>query len=81
MGLLGIYLTIGWLPTLIRESGISIERAATVTGLFQIRGTVGAIAAAWIMDRPSPTASSRRPMPWAGRSSCCSGAWDWNPDC
>ncbi|ACO79288.1 Major facilitator superfamily protein [Azotobacter vinelandii CA] len=54
MGLLVIYLTMGWLPTLIRESGISIERAATVTGLFQIGGTVGAIAVGWIMDRHSP---------------------------
>ncbi|SFA87907.1 MFS transporter [Azotobacter beijerinckii] len=54
MGLLVIYLTMGWLPTLIRESGISIERAATVTALFQVGGTVGAIAVGWIMDRRTP---------------------------
>ncbi|MCG7371571.1 aromatic acid/H+ symport family MFS transporter [Pseudomonas luteola] len=54
MGLLVIYLMMGWLPTLIRESGIPIERAATITGLFQIGGTVGAIVVGWIMDRRNP---------------------------
>ena len=54
MGLLVIYLTMGWLPTLLRDAGISIERAASITGLFQIGGTVGAIVVGWIMDRRNP---------------------------
>lgn len=54
MGLLVIYLTMGWMPTLLREGGVSIERAATITGLFQIGGTVGAIVVGWIMDRRNP---------------------------
>lgn len=54
MGLLVIYLTMGWMPTLLRESGLPIERAATITGLFQIGGTVGAIVVGWIMDRRNP---------------------------
>ncbi len=54
MGLLVIYLTMGWMPTLLRDGGLSIERAATITGLFQIGGTVGAIVVGWIMDRRSP---------------------------
>lgn len=54
MGLLVIYLTMGWLPTLIRESGISVERAATVTAMFQIGGTLGAILVGLIMDRCNP---------------------------
>ncbi|WP_413795164.1 MULTISPECIES: MFS transporter [unclassified Pseudomonas] len=54
MGLLVIYLTMGWMPTLLRDGGLSIERAATITGLFQIGGTVGAIAVGWIMDRRNP---------------------------
>jgi AAHS family 4-hydroxybenzoate transporter-like MFS transporter len=54
MGLLVIYLTMGWMPTLLREGGLSIERAATITGLFQIGGTVGAIAVGWAMDRRNP---------------------------
>ncbi|KHA73531.1 4-hydroxybenzoate transporter [Pseudomonas chlororaphis] len=56
MGLLVIYLTMGWMPTLLREGGLSIERAATITGLFQIGGTVGAIAVGWAMDRRNPNA-------------------------
>ena len=54
MGLLVIYLTMGWLPTLLRDSGLSIERAATITGLFQIGGTVGALVVGWIMDKRNP---------------------------
>lgn len=54
MGLLVIYLTMGWLPTLLRDGGLPIERAAGITGLFQIGGTVGAIVVGWIMDRRSP---------------------------
>ncbi|WP_287815959.1 MFS transporter, partial [Pseudomonas sp.] len=54
MGLMVIYLTMGWLPTLLRDGGLPIERAATITGLFQIGGTVGAIVVGWIMDRRNP---------------------------
>lgn len=54
MGLLVIYLTMGWLPTLLRDSGLSIERAATITGLFQLGGTVGALVVGWVMDRRDP---------------------------
>ena len=56
MGLLVIYLTMGWMPTLLRDGGLSIERAATITGLFQIGGTVGAIVVGWAMDRRNPNA-------------------------
>ncbi len=41
MGLLVIYLLTGWLPTLMRDAGLSIETASTVTALFQIGGTPG----------------------------------------
>ena len=54
MGLLVIYLTMGWLPTLLRDGGLSIERAATITGLFQIAGTAGAVVVGWVMDRTRP---------------------------
>lgn len=54
MGLLVIYLTMGWLPTLLRDGGLSIERAATITGLFQLGGTVGALVVGWVMDRRNP---------------------------
>jgi AAHS family 4-hydroxybenzoate transporter-like MFS transporter len=43
MGLLVIYLLSGWLPTLIKDAGLPIERAANITALFQLGGTVGAL--------------------------------------
>ncbi|MDP9600269.1 UNVERIFIED_ORG: AAHS family 4-hydroxybenzoate transporter-like MFS transporter [Variovorax paradoxus] len=55
MGLLVIYLLTGWLPTLIKDAGLPIETAATVTAMFQIGGTAGAILVGWTMDRVAPT--------------------------
>jgi AAHS family 4-hydroxybenzoate transporter-like MFS transporter len=54
MGLLVIYLLTGWLPTLMKDAGVSISTAANVTALFQIGGTVGAILVGWVMDRAPP---------------------------
>ncbi|MGI4859394.1 MAG: MFS transporter [Janthinobacterium lividum] len=51
MGLLIIYLLTGWLPTLIRDAGLSMERAATIAGLFQLGGTIGAVVVGFAMDR------------------------------
>lgn len=51
MGLLIIYLLTGWLPTLIKDAGFPIERAASITAMFQIGGTVGAILVGFAMDR------------------------------
>ena len=51
MGLLVIYLLSGWLPTLIKEAGLPIERAANLTALFQLGGTVGALVVGYYMDR------------------------------
>lgn len=55
MGLLVIYLLTGWLPTLIKDAGLPISAAATITAMFQIGGTVGAILVGWAMDRTAPT--------------------------
>ena len=55
MGLLVIYLLTGWLPTLIKDAGLSVSTAATITALFQIGGTVGAVLVGWAMDRARPT--------------------------
>jgi MFS transporter, AAHS family, 4-hydroxybenzoate transporter len=54
MGLLVIYLLTGWLPTLMKDSGLSITTAANVTAMFQIGGTIGAILVGWVMDRGRP---------------------------
>ncbi|UIF90198.1 aromatic acid/H+ symport family MFS transporter [Cupriavidus sp. UYPR2.512] len=54
MSLLVIYLLSSWLPTLLRTTGHSLRTAALVTTMFQVGGTVGAIALGWLMDRINP---------------------------
>ena len=54
MGLLVIYLSTSWLPTMMKDAGMSIDRAANVTALFQLGGTVGALVVGWLMDRLPP---------------------------
>lgn len=54
MGLLVIYLTTSWLPTMMKDAGMSIDRAANVTAMFQLGGTVGALLVGWLMDRLDP---------------------------
>ncbi len=54
MGLLVIYLLSGWLPTLIKDAGLPIERAANLTALFQLGGTVGALVVGYYMDKLTP---------------------------
>ncbi len=54
MGLLIIYLATSWLPTMMKEAGMPIERAAQVTAMFQLAGTVGAILVGLAMDRSRP---------------------------
>jgi MFS transporter, AAHS family, 4-hydroxybenzoate transporter len=55
MGLLVIYLSTSWLPTMIKDAGLPIERAATVTAMFQLGGTIGAILVGLAMDRVGAT--------------------------
>ncbi|MEF0943632.1 hypothetical protein [Rhizobium sp. BR 362] len=40
MGLLVIYLTTSWLPTMITDAGMPIGTAANVTARFQLGGTI-----------------------------------------
>jgi AAHS family 4-hydroxybenzoate transporter-like MFS transporter len=54
MGLMVIYLLSGWLPTMIKEAGLPIERAANITAMFQLGGTVGALMVGIMMDRWTP---------------------------
>lgn len=54
MGLLVIYLLTGWLPTIMKDAGLSIATAANVTAMFQIGGTVGAVVVGWAMDKTRP---------------------------
>ncbi len=54
MGLLVIYLLTGWLPTIMKDAGMSIDTASYVTAGFQIGGTLGAVAVGWVMDLARP---------------------------
>lgn len=56
MSLLIIYLLSSWLPTLMKTTGMSLRTAALVTTMFQVGGTLGAIAIGWLMDRFNPHA-------------------------
>jgi MFS transporter, AAHS family, 4-hydroxybenzoate transporter len=74
MGLLVIYLLTGWLPTLMKDAGLSVSAAANVTAMFQIGGTIGAVLVGWIMDRtrPAPVISAA----YLGGAVCVLGlAW------
>lgn len=54
MGLMVIYLVTSWLPTLIKDAGLPIEKAAVVAAMFMFGGTSGAILMGWLMDRFKP---------------------------
>ncbi|MFT4272586.1 MAG: aromatic acid/H+ symport family MFS transporter [Pantoea sp.] len=51
MGLFVIYLLNGWLPTIMRSGGISLEQAAILAGLFQLGGPLGGIIVGALMDK------------------------------
>lgn len=56
MGLVVIYLLTGWMPMLIKDAGVSLERAAIVTAMFQFGGLVGIVLVGFLMDRLNPKA-------------------------
>ncbi|WP_368541910.1 MFS transporter [Enterobacter soli] len=51
MGLFVIYLLNGWLPTILRSGGLSLQQAAIITGLFQLGGPLGGIIVGYLMDK------------------------------
>jgi AAHS family 4-hydroxybenzoate transporter-like MFS transporter len=55
MGLMVVYLLTGWLPTLMKDAGLTITAAADVTAMFQIGATIGAILIGWSMDLRHPS--------------------------
>lgn len=54
MGLVIVYLLTSWLPTLLRDSGASLEQAASIGALFQLGGVLSAVGVGWAMDRFDP---------------------------
>jgi AAHS family 4-hydroxybenzoate transporter-like MFS transporter len=55
MSLMAVYLLTGWLPTLMKDAGLTITVAANVTAMFQVGGTIGAVLVGWSMDRGHPS--------------------------
>jgi AAHS family 4-hydroxybenzoate transporter-like MFS transporter len=53
-GLVVIYFTLSWMPTLATAQGYSLETAATITFLFTLAGPPGQLLAGWLTDRMSP---------------------------
>jgi AAHS family 4-hydroxybenzoate transporter-like MFS transporter len=51
MNLLVLFFLTNWLPTLMNDVGIKVEKAIMITTLFQIAGTIGAVFLGWIFDR------------------------------
>ena len=54
MSLLVVYLLSSWLPTLITSSGFTLGQASLITAMFQVGGTVGAVAIGRLMDAWNP---------------------------
>lgn len=54
MCMLIIYLLSSWLPTLIKNTGRTLQDASLVTAMFQVGGTAGAIVLGRLMDRCNP---------------------------
>lgn len=51
MGLFLVYLIGSWLPSLVKDVGMTVTQAALVTAMYQAGGTVGSLFAGWMMDR------------------------------
>ena len=54
MSLLDLYFVTNWLPTLITDSGVALERAVLITAIFQLGGTVGTLTLGRLFDRLPP---------------------------
>lgn len=55
MSLLATYVTVNWMPLIVKEAGFSLSSAAFVTASLTLGGTVGSILIGWTMDRVRPT--------------------------
>ncbi|MGV6477381.1 MFS transporter [Azotobacter vinelandii] len=51
MGFLIIYMMTNWLPTLIKDTGLTLSQAALIGAMFQVGGTLGALLLGSAMDR------------------------------
>jgi len=51
MGLLVYFLLTSWLPTLLKDSGMTLQQASLITALFPLGGAIGSIVCGYAMDR------------------------------
>src|SRR5579872_2921783 len=51
MSLLDLFFLNNWLPTVMHDSGIAVERAVILTALFQVGGTAGGLMLGRLIDR------------------------------
>jgi AAHS family 4-hydroxybenzoate transporter-like MFS transporter len=51
MSLLDLYFLNNWLPTVMHDAGIAVERAIILTAFFQLGGTVGSLSLGRLIDR------------------------------
>lgn len=56
MSLLDLYFVSNWLPTVIRDAGVPIDRAVLITALFQVGGVAGTLTLGRVFDRFRPFA-------------------------
>lgn len=54
MGLFLVYILGSWLPSLVKEIGLTVSQAAIMTAIYQAGGTVGSLFAGWLMDKINP---------------------------
>jgi AAHS family 4-hydroxybenzoate transporter-like MFS transporter len=54
MGLFLVYILGSWMPTLVKEVGLTVSQAALMTAIYQGGGTIGSLFAGWLMDRINP---------------------------
>jgi AAHS family 4-hydroxybenzoate transporter-like MFS transporter len=68
MSLLDLFFLNSWLPTIINDTGISLEVAIVITSMFQLGGAAGCFVLGRMFDR----SASYRPLAWAylGASAC-----------
>jgi AAHS family 4-hydroxybenzoate transporter-like MFS transporter len=51
LSLMALIFVTSWLPTILADTGIGYSRSVIATGLFQVGGAAGSLAAGWSLDR------------------------------
>lgn len=49
-----VYLLGSWMPTMIKESGMTTSQAAIISAMFQLGGSLGSVMLGWFMDKFEP---------------------------